>query len=455
MCGISVVVNGSAEQVMRMSQAQKSRGLETFVYQDVTESKSLHIAFEYLPITDCNTPAPFVSGQYHAWLNGYISNYRELAKEYDITLTTNCDCELVAKLYDKLGQISIQLLNGFFSIVVYDMFDLHIYTDRYGIKQMYRYQEGNTVFFASELKAILAVASPNISGKAIADWQYSLGIMNPHTIYEGIRRVGQIKWDRWGINLYKGIKYEEALVELKFLLNQSFERNKAPGHQTCVFLSGGVDSGLLAKEMNPDYSFSMDYTDPKFSEAENIKCNSKGIHISMICNEQLFEKYARRTFDALDDFKAGSCYTNFALTELASKHCRIIYSGAGGDELFNGYTHRYHRPIEDVIRRTGGAERHYDPISHKDYDWDFLKGILVVEDRMAGHFTMETRYPYLDNDLVDFVLSLPDEFLVNKRILKDASGLPDQITNAPKKGFSNPYISNDGWAELALTTIKI
>jgi asparagine synthase (glutamine-hydrolysing) len=452
MCGISVVINGTDDQIRLMSQAQQRRGKSSHFFEDITDTKSIRVAFEYLPITDCNTPAPFISGQYHVWLNGFISNYRELADLHNISMQTNCDGELLAKLYEKLGQECIPLLNGFFSIVVYDIFDIHIYTDRYGIKQMYRYNDGKTTFFASEVKAILAVASPNLDGKAIADWKYSLGIMTKNTIYQGIHKVGQMKWDKPAVQ--EDITYEHALDMLPEFLNQSYRRNAAPGHKTCVFLSGGVDSGLLAKEMNPNYCFSMDYTDPIFSESDNIKINSQAHHIAMICNRRLFEKYKLKTFEALDDLKAGSCYTNFALTELASKLCTVIYSGAGGDELFDGYAHRYNRPVNEVIRRTDGKLKKYD-ITHKEYDWEFLKGILIVEDRMSGHFAMETRYPFLDNDLVDFVLSLPTEYKVNKKLLKEVSGLPEQIINSPKKGFSNPYATNDEWTELALTTLKI
>ena len=66
---------------------------------------------------------------------------------------------------------------------------------------------------------------------------------------------------------------------------------------------------------------------------------------------------------------------------------------------------------------------------------------------------METRYPLLDNDLVDFALSLPDEYKENKRILKDISGLNEKVLNSPKKGFSNP-VSNDEWVDFSINYIK-
>jgi len=236
---------------------------------------------------------------------------------------------------------------------------------------------------------------------------------------------------------------------LRILWEQSIDRNQYDN--AGVYLSGGVDSGMIANRLKIDYSFSVDYLDNK-SEIENIKLNTEGQHYTMIANDLVGREYPLKTLEALDDFKAGSCYTNFAIAELASKFCKVMYSGAGGDEVFNGYTHRYNRPINDVIKRTSKDGKHYD-ITHKEYDWKYLKGILVVEDRMSGYHTMETRYPLLDNDFVDFALSLPDKYLDNKRILKDISGLHPNVVNGKKRGFSNPHFTNEEWVNFCKESI--
>lgn len=93
-------------------------------------------------------------------------------------------------------------------------------------------------------------------------------------------------------------------------------------------------------------------------------------------------------------------------------------------------------------------------ISHFEYDLKFLSAVLVVEDRMSGYHTMETRYPLLDNDLVDFALSLPDEYKENKRILKDVCGLHPDVIAGKKRGFSNPYFTNDEWVDFTLKNLK-
>ena len=472
MCGIAIVVNGTHEEVMKMGHALKHRGK----FQSDVKIDNIHAYFSWLPITDRSAGRqPFWHGKYALWLNGFISNWKELAKKYHIEMQTNCDTEFLVKFIAAGGYDYLHELNGFFSVVYYDGKSLEYFTDRYGIKQLYGYCDGGKTYIASEVKSLLAVLPGiKLDERGVEDWRYSLGVMNEHTIYKGVFRIPSLKFKRFDKLSVTQIDYEQAKDKLRELFWKSIERNKVDGLADGVFLSGGVDSGLLAKALNPDFCFSMDYQDVNFSEGENIKLNSAGIHYSMICNRAMFEKYKHETMEALDDLKAGSCYTNFALTELASKFCTVLYSGAGGDEVFNGYVHRYSKPIEEVIRRTSAqpcpkgsyaeiqgpstplrSAQDDKPISltHKEYDWKYLKGILVVEDRMSGYHTMETRYPFLDNDLVDFALSLPDEYLNDKRILKDISGLDPKVLSGKKRGFSNPYCTNEEWIEFTLQNL--
>ena len=438
MCGIAVVINGDLSECETMTKAIKSRGSE---HPNYTEVDNIIVGFIRLPITDENAPSLFEYKGHRVWLNGFISNYKELAQQYKIDLDTNCDTELLLKFLYKFGFEKIKELNGFFSIVYYDG-RIHFFTDRYGIKQLYRYTDGQKTYVCSEPKGILSVVNLPYNPKAIEDWRYSLGVMTTNTIWEGIERVSSLPFLKPNkINP----SYKEAKKQLKKLWIKSIERN---WHECAgVMLSGGVDSGLIAKDFKPSYSFSMDYK-CDLSEIESIKINSTGKHYTLIHNDGTIKAFAPQTKKALDDLKAGSCYTNFALMELASKFCKVVYSGAGGDEIFNGYTHRYNKDINEVIKRTDKKGVEYN-ITHKEYDWLFLKALLVVEDRMGGANTIETRYPFLDNDFVDYALSLPDEFLNNKKILKDISRLPKEIIEGKKKGFSNP-MSNKEWIEFCL-----
>lgn len=220
---------------------------------------------------------------------------------------------------------------------------------------------------------------------------------------------------------------------------------------------------------------------------------------------------------ALDEPRVGQSYPNFFAAKLASEHVKVVLSGVGGDELFAGYPWRYFygnkpmdfdafseayytkaqrlipnsdlrrilKPIEnetkdvwtlesfrDVFKK-GGADqgsfqRPHDYVNASLYfeAKTFLHGLLVVEDKLSMAYGLETRVPFLDNDLVDFAMRCPVEFKIRdlrdvgqldendlaaknsaksrsstgKYILREAmqERLPSQITSATKQGFSGP-----------------
>ncbi len=437
MCGIAATINGTRTETQEMGKSIERRGIST----KTTVLNELTVSFVHLPIVG-NIPQPATWGGVTVWLNGYISNWRELCKKYDIEFAN--DTEYLAwHLFTDKSKLE---LNGFFAVIYYKG-GVHAFTDRYGIKQLYKYKHKGTTYICSEIKGLKAVLDLKIDFDALADWEYSLGVMTDNTIYQGVERVPCLPFPK---PEKIDISYDEAFDRLHDLWMKSIERNKYEG--SGCYLSGGIDSGMIANDIDPDYTFSVDYLNEK-SEIDNIKLNSKGWHYTIIANNWIADKYSMETLAALDDLKVGSCYTNFAIAELASKFCKVVYSGAGGDEVFNGYGHRYNKPINKVIKRTQSKEQRKYDITHKEYDWRYLKGILVVEDRMAGYHCMETRYPLLDNDFVDFALSLPDEYLNNKRILKDISGLHPDVVNGKKRGFSNPHFTNDEWVQLCKNNI--
>jgi asparagine synthase (glutamine-hydrolysing) len=477
MCSINVVINGSFESVKKMSTATKRRGISEAFKPIVNDEFTAWVGYNHLPTTDKSiSNCGFETENYIVWLNGYISNHEELAIKYKMELSTKRDTEVLAKFIEKYGYDpnKLQELNGFFAVIYYDKKKELIggFTDRYGVKQLYIYiDKKGTHYISSEVKGILAVC-PNIEldNEAVKDWYYSLGVMTNDTIYKGIKRIPKLEIPEIERSTDTSDKaYKKACNDLAYLFGKTIERNMYDG-ESGVYLSGGIDSGMIASWSLAKYSFSVDYLDKKYSECKLMKLNSKGVHMSVIINEENAKYYANKTMFALDDLKAGSCYSNFAVAELASKFVRVVYSGAGGDEFFGGYPHRKDKDINKIINRSNCINNleHWEDImdsyddfdnnpeyniSPFEYDLKFLEAVLIVEDRMSGYHTMETRYPFLDNDLVNFALSLPMEFLENKRILKDISKLHPDVIKGKKKGFSNPYFTNDEWMEFAFDKI--
>ena len=220
----------------------------------------------------------------------------------------------------------------------------------------------------------------------------------------------------------------------------------------------------------------------------------------------------------LDEPRVGQSYPNFYAAKLASKFNKVCLSGAGGDELFGGYPWRYYRAVvnndfDDYIKKYFGfwqrmltneslprvmapvwdQVNHIDPIdifrgvfkAHSDKlsrpeDYinhslyfeakTFLNGLLVVEDKLSMAHSLETRVPFLDNDLVDFAMRLPakaklgnltevvrlnenepggkadryfektkDGKLILRKMM--ARYIPEQVAMREKQGFSAPDAS--------------
>jgi asparagine synthase (glutamine-hydrolysing) len=157
----------------------------------------------------------------------------------------------------------------------------------------------------------------------------------------------------------------------------------------------------------------------------------------------------------LEEPRVGQSYPNFFAAQLAGKFCKVVLAGSGGDELFGGYPWRYYRAVvnddfehyvdkyygywqrlipnavirdvfqpvwskvekvwtRDIFRdvfshHAANLTRPEDYINHSLYfeAKTFLHGLLVVEDKLSMAHGLETRVPFLDNELVDFAMRLP------------------------------------------------
>jgi asparagine synthase (glutamine-hydrolysing) len=220
----------------------------------------------------------------------------------------------------------------------------------------------------------------------------------------------------------------------------------------------------------------------------------------------------------LEDLRVGQCYPNFYIARLASRFVRVVLSGAGGDELFGGYPWRYYRGLaggdgsnyhdayydywqrlipdqdrkrffnettfraigdhapREVFRGVFGnrpAPRSVEDRVNASLYFEsktFLHGLFVVEDKLSMAHSLETRLPFMDNDLVDFAMRVPPRFKlrdlarapsvdedeagkrVRYRVQPSADGkvllreamqrlVSDDVTRRAKQGFAAPDAS--------------
>jgi asparagine synthase (glutamine-hydrolysing) len=261
----------------------------------------------------------------------------------------------------------------------------------------------------------------------------------------------------------------EYVEELDRLFRQAVSRQLVSDVDVGAYLSGGMDSGsvtaVAAKQIPYLKSFTCGFDlhsasglELGFDErapAEHMSYLFKTEHYEMVLKAGDMERVMPRLAWHMEEPRVGQSYPNFYVAQLASKFVKVALAGTGGDELFGGYPWRYYRAVvnddfehyidkyylfwqrlipnkllkevfapiwidvrdvwtRDVFRdvfheHAPSLTRPEDYVNHSLYleAKTFLHGLLVVEDKLSMAHGLETRVPFLDNDVVDFAMQLP------------------------------------------------
>jgi asparagine synthase (glutamine-hydrolysing) len=434
------------------------------------------VGFRRLAITDLKTDQP-QGNKLKVYLNGEIYNYKELGY-------SGSECEVLAQGFQLEGEEFVKRLNGMFFILVINGDKVFVFRDRYGIKPVYYFENDEIILIASEAKAIAAHPEYNfgINKSAKQQWFVFNNILTDETLFHGIFKLDKGTW--WNVNLNHKIKYWEwnfqpnelmtfsaASQKVKELIAQAIERQTPKEVPYASCLSGGIDSNVIALHLDKDVStFTVGF---EGIDDERKMAKLSGRNNSEIIFPGIYE--FDKTIFHLEDLRVGASWSNYGLYEFISK-CgkKVCFDGAGADELFGGYEWRYTElNYYKVANRTGVVDEYCEDLFHyikftedtleTRYAFDanyFLEGVLLTVDKLSMAHGIEMRLPFLDNDLVDFCLTLPNRFKKNKMFLKELyrNDIHPDIINGPKKGFSSPnWIEGDGnqalkWATAAFNS---
>lgn len=322
---------------------------------------------------------------------------------------------------------------------------------------------------------------------------------------------------------------EVYLEELDRLFKQAVERQLVSDVEVGSYLSGGMDSGsitaIAARKIPYLKTFTVGFDlhsasglELGFDErekAEHMSYLFKTEHYEMVLKSGDMERCLPKFAWHLEEPRVGQSYPNYYASKLASKFVKVVLAGTGGDELFGGYPWRYYRAVinddfnhyidkyylfwqrmvdnsqlkkifspiwdkishvwtHDIFRNVFHKHQNElstpeDYVNHSLYfeAKTFLHGLLVVEDKLSMAHSLETRVPFLDNDLVDFAMRVPVNLKLGNlqnvlRINENETGdkakkyfektndgklilrkaldkyIPRKITKGVKQGFSSP-----------------
>lgn len=327
------------------------------------------------------------------------------------------------------------------------------------------------------------------------------------------------------------ISEEECLEEIDRLFKQAVKRQLIADVNVSAYLSGGIDSGAITavaansipyiKSFTCGFDLSsasgMELNFDERQKAELMSAHFKTEHYEMVLKAGDMERCMRDLAYHIEEPRVGQSYPNYYMAKLASKFGKVVLAGTGGDEIFGGYPWRYYRAavnkdfesyidkyylfwqrlipnkeIKKVFKPVWNEVSHVwtrdifrdvfskhnqelctpeDYINHSLYfeAKTFLHGLLIVEDKLSMAHGLENRVPFLDNELVDFAMSIPIKYKLGnlnevvrisenepgkvkkyfqktkdgKLILRKAIAryLPKEIVSGVKQGFSAPDAS--------------
>jgi asparagine synthase (glutamine-hydrolysing) len=335
----------------------------------LSENKQLafgHTRLSFIDLSDSGTQ-PMCDSTQQIWLtfNGEIYNYLEIKKELESSYSfqTNTDTEVIIAAYQVWGIDCLSKLKGMFAFGVYDVHlqKLFLVRDRFGVKPLYYYNNGNELIFASELKAILASGkiTKNINYSAFADYFVYRYIPSPKTIWQEINKVApatyieintqtlkQKEREYWTLNQANFSVSNDLLIqEIDQILQTAVKEHTRADVPIGSFLSGGYDSSALVYYMKklgqiPE-TFSIGFENWEKSEdqfaaivAKHLSVNNTAIHAdekSLNWINKMAEVYDEPIADI-------SIIPTYMVSKLARTKVKAVLSGEGADEIFAGYT---------------------------------------------------------------------------------------------------------------------
>jgi asparagine synthase (glutamine-hydrolysing) len=410
------------------------------------------IGTERLRIIDLHERAdqPFAAPGSQVWLecNGEIYNAASIRARYpEYPFRSHSDVESILPLYLEHGTDAIPLLDGMFGLAIWDnrTHTLVLARDRAGEKPLFYARIGREILFASELQCILQhpEVSKELDPIAVAEYLRLGYVPEPRTMFRAVRRVEAGTFIRFGEVGQQTMRYwhpdafrpeprgaKDAVRELQRLFEDAVTKQVMADVPVGVFISGGLDSSLLAtlasRAIGVDkvHTFSAQFAEASYDESGDAAVLAKWMrtkHVPVRTDEEtLFDALRNVTTRVAEPIADPAVLPTFLLARAAREHVKVILSGEGADELFGGYpTYLGHKiapkydALPALLRRAvrGGVAKL--PSSGKKVTLEFL----------LKRFVSDVEKPWVERHLAWFGTTLSPEVLAQP--VEDLPEMPD------------------------------
>lgn len=425
MCGVCGIFHYHKERqvdeqlLLRMRDSMIHRGPDaagTFTKDNVG------LAHRRLSIIDVEGgKQPMANEDGSVWIvyNGELYNYQSLRAELikqGHTFKTHSDTEVIVHAYEEYGQRCTEYLRGMFAFIVYDSLNELFFAvrDRMGIKPLYYLEHDNSVYFASEIKALLQLGDfeRQLNNSALYQYFRVRYVPGPQTMFRGITKLqpghqlvctsGKISvnqyWDLASVEKVADTQHDSDTVVGRFeeLLESSIRMRLMSEVPLGAFLSGGIDSSVVVAKMReingpdlPVKTFSVGYEEDyginEFGYAKQVADAYVTDHFEYKISNQNFYDFLPELVWYLDEPIADSaCIPLYFLSRFAKKHVTVVLSGEGADELLAGYGIYKKMLLLDTFRKLPGIVRN-----------EVLIGVLgqIFQKRKFYKYLMLSRLP--------------------------------------------------------------
>jgi len=497
MCGICGILRfdqtpASAECVAAMTRLLAHRGPDD---DGQFLAGAVGLGHRRLSIIDlAHGHQPMTNETQTTWVvfNGMIYNYKPLIEHLTLRghqFATRCDTEVLVHAYEEWGVGMLDHLNGQFAFAIWDGQRLFLARDRMGEKPLYYAVQDRVFYFGSEIKSLLAHIRPE---PAIPpDFLVFENTLTDDTLFSGIKELlpahyllvenpNPVARRYWSIpnEVDDDLTDHQAVQHLRDLIYDAVSIRLQAEVPVGMYLSGGLDSSIIACIAKPPVVFTSYYDEPgKFDERDAARTVARHIKSEQVMvtlrPEEVPDLFNTIIYHLDQPISSSSTLSSFNLARNAREYFKVVLNGQGADELFGGYG-RYvllhhenqlaHVPFfqqyTPMARRFWNADifgnpalrylalnqrveprtslpadtlrqlfsYHPDIVAQMGYTDAMitLQDLIKMDDRGCAHVGLESRSPFLDHRIVEFAFRLPARFKirpggVTKWILREAA----------------------------------
>ncbi|MCJ7507488.1 MAG: asparagine synthase (glutamine-hydrolyzing) [candidate division Zixibacteria bacterium] len=564
MCGICGIIYNDRQKtvdshlIREMCQVLRHRGPDD---QGFYLKGNVGLGHQRLSIIDLGLGHQPISNEDDTlWIiyNGEVYNYLEIRPSLEkkgYKFKTNSDTEVVLHAFEEYGVDCLKYFRGMFGFAIWDekKKTLFLARDRMGVKPLYYSFNNDFFIFGSEIKTILQNEQMpcQLNFSSLNQFLSLKYTSDDSTLFSGIKKLLPGRYliyqdKKISIKQYWDIDYSNSLAlkdnsqyveEFYSLFKESVKMRLRSDVPLGMFLSGGIDSSIIATSMSkmvdqPIKTFSVAFKEKAYSELEYARLVAKHIkadhHEIIVEPEQFFSHLPFLIWQEDEPIAHPSSIPLYFVSKLASQHVKVVLTGEGSDELLAGYERYYQtlynlaynryfekivpgfvkqkiiRKLIDILPHSFPGKRYairsflYLDSDLESIYWDnfstfskemlrelllpeirervkidesyapllgyfnqsnspdllnkflyvdlksYLVELLMKQDQMSMAASIESRVPFLDHKLVEFVARIPIELklkgFTTKRILREAAkeDLPKPILVRKKKGFPVP-----------------